>query len=737
MTWQALWRRMMLRNLKMYVGYLLTAAFAVMMFYLFQSLGMSLSGEFLTYRRGNFLLGVLYVTQGVIYVFAVFFVFYFHRLLIQAESQALGLLATFGMARSARRRLVMLESGFLGALALFFGLLAGIVFEPLFMLASSVLLRLPERVPYAFHLAALLRTLVFFIALFAVEGWMAARWATRRWPKQLFAAGHAVETVRRPSWGKGLLGFGLLGAAYGLAAVVHPELFRRADAAGMMTFGSPTFLLWFGLMGVMLVLAMAGSFFVLAEGLRLWVRRRRSGRGMGAATLLTRARLSAALRSHAGSGTAIATLLAVVLAATGMLASIQMMMLLTTVYESPIVVQMAAEEGDEAAHGALDRVETRFREALEAAGYDLRPTVPLRLLTGTVPLDGWTTADEMDRVAGRFIYGIDVIGRSDYEALTSAIEQTVPLLNGKYPKVPALGPGEAFAVRTFTDPKGFENLPQTAWPKQTGEYTVRWIQAQDVIDREMGGDKAFDLESVPSMKVRLIGAAPTPARLMNLSRFWIPSATVFVVSDETFEAMAAQADRPGVRFEGRALFYPRWQGSHPLINRLVAEVDPPGGSVRAGEIDVTTLPDGYAERYRYAGSILFAMALVSLLFALASGATIYFKVRERARSDARQISTLRRLGANRGTVFRAMRREMAVYLFAPLALALLHAGFALTDWRALLILTGLDQYREAGPIVWKAYAAVAAVMLFLYACFGWAVSAGYARSLWRKGWERS
>lgn len=727
MTWRTLWRRLMCRNFRAYAGYVLMVAVAVAIFYLFQTLSTGLGDAGPIQRRG-YLTGVIGVMRGIVFVFALFFVAYFHRLLLLGESRALGLLSTFGMSRHARRGLVLWESVLLGAAGLALGLALGLLLEPLFLLAAGVLLRLPWRLAYEFRPQALLTTAVAFAVLGLLEGIISAELAVRRWPRQLLTASRAVEEVRRPSRVRAMLGVILLATAYLLAAVVHPrilEAFQRNPGHTALLIP------WLWLIPVIVGLTFQGSYWLLAEGLRLLVRHRLAAPGSRAAPLLARARLGARLRAHAGSGAVIAGLLALVVTGTCMLIGVQAQVLRSTLLLNPVVVHIMHRENDEA---TVEAEAARIASGLSEAGFGPVQTVRLHLVLGAVPLEpigergigtfrhpagGWDT----DRIKG-----VNIIAHSAYTELVRAIEAAHPSLSGIFPAVPELQPGQAFAIRTtFEEERRGWNDPEVRWLSVGRTFDVLGYDVFRVAPEELA---PAPLARVPLLELTLVGRAGMGGQLTNMAAGLV-NQTFFVVDDATFAALEAKAQEfdPESVHAFTGLFYPRWRESQPVLMRLLPDYPP----LATPDLDVQPLPLIYAQLYREFAVLLFTLSAIALLFLFASDVVIYFKVIERLEDDVRQVVALRRVGATEGHLRGMFARETALLLLVPFLLGMVHSAVALVDWVSMLDVELIfDVNFDIWGLTYRTFLGVALGIGLAVAFYGGAVIYRYVGRIWER-----
>ncbi|MCL6627162.1 MAG: FtsX-like permease family protein, partial [Alicyclobacillus shizuokensis] len=190
MSWFRLLVKNSLRTIPRYLGFFLAGAMAVavyMLFACFISNPSVIHGTMPGDARG-----VLRLCQGIVVVFSVFFVVFFHAALLRLQSREFGLLLVLGVRPRQLALLVFVESLLLGAAALALGGVLGLLFLRLFLMAITAALALPP-VPFAVPSSALLSTFLGFGLLFAADGlWQALRTA-RRMPRALILGGRVHQ----------------------------------------------------------------------------------------------------------------------------------------------------------------------------------------------------------------------------------------------------------------------------------------------------------------------------------------------------------------------------------------------------------------------------------------------------------------------------------------------------------------------------------------------------------------
>ena len=294
MNWRDLVTKNMLRNLRRYLGYLLAATLAVMIFAMFTNFvdNPAVRSAPITRTASQ----MLVVCRVLVALFAVFFVFYFHAALIRARNKEFGLLLTLGVTPRQIGRLIFYESLLIGLFALLVGIALGIVGAYFFQLAMLALLALPATFPFAIPSTTFLTTGVFFGIVFLLEAWWISLQVTRRTPRVLLLGARTQQEPPQFSWGSALLGLLCIGAAYDMA----------------LQFSGLIALTMFPIIG----LTILGTYLLFSQGSVMLLNRLRRP-GIPGMRLLLLARLSYRMRDYARMLTVVTVLSAVVLTGMG------------------------------------------------------------------------------------------------------------------------------------------------------------------------------------------------------------------------------------------------------------------------------------------------------------------------------------------------------------------------------------------------------------------------------------
>ncbi|MCU6709813.1 ABC transporter permease [Paenibacillus sp. J5C_2022] len=158
----------------------------------------------------------------------------------------------------------------------------------------------------------------------------------------------------------------------------------------------------------------------------------------------------------------------------------------------------------------------------------------------------------------------------------------------------------------------------------------------------------------------------------NLMNTFIQSVgTTFVMDDHTYANLIA-----GVPEEERLVFYGyelnQWEKAEATVAKLRQLIPEPFQS----EADMTRT-ERFASNNQSMGLTLFIGMFISLLFFVAAGSMIYFKLFTELQEEREQFRSLSRIGITRGEIRRIIVSQIAIVFFIPCAVGISHALFAM------------------------------------------------------------
>lgn len=105
-----------------------------------------------------------------------------------------------------------------------------------------------------------------------------------------------------------------------------------------------------------------------------------------------------------------------------------------------------------------------------------------------------------------------------------------------------------------------------------------------------------------------------------------------------------------------------------------------------GKESFSSATDQYHASIQANGALLFIGSFLGLVFLVATGSIIFFKMMTEAEEDADKFRILSKIGVSKKGMLKTIRQQVGVIFFVPLAIGILHAAFALTALSNLLML---------------------------------------------------
>ena len=210
------------KNHKIYVPYLLTCIFTVMLFY---ALGAIAKNNGLAQIRGGTALPVVmgWVT-AVAGGFALIFLFYTNSFLIKQRKQELGLYQVLGMDKKNLSVMMLWETLITGAVSLGAGLLLGLALGKLMFLVLLKIIHFSVPLDFAVEPEALLQTVKLFLAVFALNLAYDLFQVMRGRLSEMVGASRAGEKEPKGKWLIALAGLVTLGSGYYIAQTADSPL---------------------------------------------------------------------------------------------------------------------------------------------------------------------------------------------------------------------------------------------------------------------------------------------------------------------------------------------------------------------------------------------------------------------------------------------------------------------------------------------------------------------------------
>ena len=236
----------MQKNGRLYMPYLVTCILMVCIYYVMHFLGNS--GVMNGIPGGHTAVEIMAYGTYIIIMFALVFLFYTHSSLIKGRKKEFGLYSILGMNKHNLGKIIFFETLITWAVALVFGLAAGIALSKIAELGFTRLIEVPARYSFSISGVSVVMTVAVFSVVFLLIFLNSVRQVRFSSPIELVRADKAGEKPPKANWVVGVLGLVLLGAGYYIALKIEQPM---------------SALMWF-LVAVMLIIL--GTYLVLIAG---------------------------------------------------------------------------------------------------------------------------------------------------------------------------------------------------------------------------------------------------------------------------------------------------------------------------------------------------------------------------------------------------------------------------------------------------------------------------------------
>ncbi|WP_454638771.1 FtsX-like permease family protein [Bacillus mycoides] len=172
MTFQRFAFNNIIRSKRTYAAHFLSSSFSVMVFFTYSLLLFhpDLQGELASTSKTMSLLGTMgmQISQYLIFVFSFFFLLYSVSSFLKTRKKEFGILIMHGMTPAQLNKLIFLENMLIGVASITFGILIGLIFSKLNLLASENILAIDKGLPFYVPIKAVFTTTGAFLILFLV-----------------------------------------------------------------------------------------------------------------------------------------------------------------------------------------------------------------------------------------------------------------------------------------------------------------------------------------------------------------------------------------------------------------------------------------------------------------------------------------------------------------------------------------------------------------------------------------
>ncbi|MBJ8054671.1 ABC transporter permease [Bacillus cereus] len=172
MTFQRFAFNNIIRSKRTYAAHFLSSSFSVMVFFTYSLLLFhpDLQGELVSTSKTMSLLGTIgmQISQYIIFIFSFFFLLYSVSSFLKTRKKEFGILIMHGMTPAQLNKLIFLENMLIGIASTMFGILIGLIFAKLNLLASENILAIDKGLPFYVPIKAVFMTTGAFLILFLV-----------------------------------------------------------------------------------------------------------------------------------------------------------------------------------------------------------------------------------------------------------------------------------------------------------------------------------------------------------------------------------------------------------------------------------------------------------------------------------------------------------------------------------------------------------------------------------------
>lgn len=155
-----------------------------------------------------------------------------------------------------------------------------------------------------------------------------------------------------------------------------------------------------------------------------------------------------------------------------------------------------------------------------------------------------------------------------------------------------------------------------------------------------------------------------------------------IVTDERYEQLKAQADETSA-FTLHGIEFSNWKSSVPMLKELRSSVS----DETVGSMDYYRNID-YEEIMQSTSLTIFVGLFVCLLFFVAAGSLIYFKLFTERDEDVSMFKGLSRIGITFKEMRKVIVTQIAIIFFLPCLVGIMHALFAMVALNRLLMGSG-------------------------------------------------
>ncbi len=207
------------KNSQTYIPYILTCIMTVMMFYIMKSLSQNPGISKLT--GAATMTSILDMGSNIVGFFSLIFLFYSSSFLMKRRKKEFGLFNILGLEKKHLAKVVAIESFFVAAAGMGFGIVFGIVLDKVMFLLIAKMIG--TQIPLGFYISGevICYTVIFFLVVFVFIFLRTVYLIRVTNPIELLRGGNVGEKEPKTKWLMAVLGILALGTGYYIALTVE------------------------------------------------------------------------------------------------------------------------------------------------------------------------------------------------------------------------------------------------------------------------------------------------------------------------------------------------------------------------------------------------------------------------------------------------------------------------------------------------------------------------------------
>lgn len=600
MTFFNLAYRNVTKKFRDYTAYFVSTSFAVMAFYMFNSLFYNRQLMEVSEMLGK--VKELFLVTGILVaIFSLVFIWYSNSFFIKSRKKEIATYALLGMEKRRIGRMLFFETVIMGVLAMITGIALGTLFSKFTTMILVSMMNEMVTVRFAVIPEAMKLTIKVFAIIFLVTSIHSYRLIYKFKLIELFQAEKEGEMVPKASLVGALLALILIGTGYAIALY---------SGMAIVVFG-----------GFMLVTAMVvvGTYFLFNNLIPLVVNlvKRNKGYYYRGTNMLSVSQIFYRIKGNVRVLTTIVTLSAVTITA------------MATTYAVYKTVEYMVRENAPFTYLYLntdERINERVRALIRSESeFKLLAEEDLVVIKASAKGGAMRLPSEIyvmpegkyNEVVKALNYGTPVDLHSNNDVLYQAMamgedNDKFPYLNQNI-QVKASGVARKFHIARVTTLR----IVNLTWARQM-------VVVKDAVYQNMLAERG-----------RQVGAA----------------------------YQAGKADADLLKLKGFVL------SNQKHTQGLTAKIK----KVMPKENHLSTYSDRFEDNYKVAGMLLFSGLFLGILFILATGSIIYFKLLMEAYEDKNRFRIMRNIGLGKDELRKAVRKYILIVFSVPFVLAVSHS----------------------------------------------------------------